>query len=105
MDDIGPWLTALGLEQYVETFRSQEIDLQSVTLFSDRDLQEIGVPIGSRKKILNAIASLPPAGFSGRVQTDMPAAERRHLTVLFCDLVASTENADGRDPEDFRQLM
>ena len=105
MDDIGPWLTALGLEQYIETFRSQEIDLQSVTLLSDRDLQEIGVPLGPRKKILNAIASLPPAGFSGRLQTDMPAAERRHLTVLFCDMVASTEYADGLDPEDFRQLV
>ena len=75
MDDIGPWLTALGLEQYIETFRSQEIDLQSVTLLSDRDLQEIGVPLGPRKKISNAITSLPPAGFSGRLQTDMPAAE------------------------------
>jgi predicted ATPase/class 3 adenylate cyclase len=105
MDDIAPWLMALGLEQYIEIFRKHEIDLQSVTLLSDRDLQEMGVTLGPRKKILAAIASLPPARISGAVQTDTPAAERRHLTILFCDMVASTEYADRLDPEDFRRLV
>lgn len=105
MDDIGWWLRALGLEQYIETFRSQQVDLQSVTLLSDRDLKEMGIALGPRKKILSAIASLPPTGFPGPPQTGMPAAERRHLTVIFCDLVASTEYADRLDPEDFRELV
>jgi predicted ATPase/class 3 adenylate cyclase len=105
MDDIAPWLMALGLEQYIQIFRKHEIDLQSVTLLSDRDLQEMGVALGPRKKILAAIASLPRAGISGAVQTDTPAAERRHLTILFCDMVASTEYADRLDPEDFRRLV
>ena len=104
MDDIAPWLMALGLEQYIEIFRKHEIDLQSVTLLSDRDLLEMGVALGPRKKILAAIASLP-AGISGAVQTDTPAAERRHLTILFCDMVGSTEYADRLDPEDFRRLV
>lgn len=105
MDDIGWWLRALGLEQYIETFRSQQVDLQSVTLLSDRDLEEMGIALGPRKKILSAIASLPPTGFPGPPQIGMPAAERRHLTVIFCDLVASTEYADRLDPEDFRELV
>lgn len=105
MDDIGSWLTALGLEEYIDVFRRQEIDLQSVVLLSERDLQELGVTLGARKKILNAIASRPSTDFPDQPKTDMPAAERRHLTILFCDLVASTEYADHLDPEDFRQLV
>ena len=34
----------------------------------------------------------------------LPAAERRQLTVLFCDLVGSTALADQLDPEDFREV-
>ena len=105
MDDVGRWLTTLGLAQYTEVFRRREIDIQSVTLLSDRDLKEMGVALGPRKKILSAIASLPPATFSPPVPANMPAAERRHLTTLFCDMVASTEYADRLDPEDFRRLV
>jgi hypothetical protein len=84
MDDIGPWLTALGLGQYTDSFRRKEIDLESITLLTDRDFEEMGVALGPRKKILAAIASLPLASFS------VPP-ERRHLTIVFCDMVASTE--------------
>jgi len=105
MDDIGPWLKALGLERYTETFRRQELDLQSIALLSGRDLEEMGVPLGPRKKILNAINLLPPVGFAGPEQFDIPGAERRYLTVIFCDMVASTEYADRLDPEDFRRLV
>jgi class 3 adenylate cyclase/tetratricopeptide (TPR) repeat protein len=105
MDDIGPWLTALGLGHYTESFRSKEIDLESIALLTDRDLEEMGVALGPRKKILAAIAALPPASFSVPMRTDMPVVERRHLTILFCDMVASTEYADNLDPEDFRRLM
>jgi class 3 adenylate cyclase/tetratricopeptide (TPR) repeat protein len=105
MDDIGRWLTALGLGQYTESFRRKEIDLESITLLTDRDLEEMGVALGPRKKILAAIALLPPAFFSVPMQTDTPVAERRHLTILFCDMVASTEYADNLDPEDFQRLM
>jgi class 3 adenylate cyclase/tetratricopeptide (TPR) repeat protein len=105
MDDIGPWLTALGLGQYTESFRRKKIDLESITLLTDRDFEEMGVALGPRKKILAAIASLPLASFSVPVQTNTPVAERRHLTIVFCDMVASTEYADGLDPEDFQRLM
>ena len=105
MDDIGRWLAALGLSQYTQSFRRKEIDLESITLLTDRDLEEMDVALGPRKKILAAIASLPPASFSVPTQTDTPVAERRHLTILFCDMVASTEYADNLDPEDFQRLM
>src|ERR1700759_1413071 len=33
------------------------------------------------------------------------AGERRHLTVLFCDLVGSTAIASQLDPEEWRELV
>src|SRR3546814_15246908 len=99
MDGIDSWLTALGLEQYIEVFRKEEVDLQGLTLLSELDLKDMGLPLGPRKRLLSAIASLHPADH------DSSPAERRHLTILFCDIVASTEYADRLDPEDFRRLV
>jgi class 3 adenylate cyclase/tetratricopeptide (TPR) repeat protein len=84
---------------------SRIIDLESITLLSERDLADLGITLGPRKKILNAITLLPRAGVPGPAHTNMPGAERRHLTILFCDMVASTEYADSLDPEDFRRLV
>src|SRR3546814_9326149 len=61
MDGIDSWLTALGLEQYIEVFRKEEVDLQGLTLLSELDLKDMGLPLGPRKRLLSAIASLHPA--------------------------------------------
>jgi class 3 adenylate cyclase len=36
---------------------------------------------------------------------EVPSGERRHLTVLFCDLVGSTEIASHFDPEEWREIV
>ena len=105
MDDIGSWLTALGLERYIERFEREGIDLQSLALLTDRDLVEMGVALGPRRRILNAIGPPQPLRLAGPTGTNITAAERRPLTILFCDMVASTEYADRLDPEDFSALM
>ena len=38
-------------------------------------------------------------------QSQSPEAERRHLTMLFCDLVGSTPLAGQFDPEEWREIM
>src|SRR3546814_781937 len=105
MADRDSWLKVLGLEQYIESVRKEEVDLQGLALLSERDLKEMGVALGPRKKILNAIALSPLAEIAKPKSTGSSAAERRHLTILFCDIVASTEYADSLDPEDFRRLV
>src|SRR3546814_1663202 len=75
MDGIDSWLTALGLEQYIEVFRKEEVDLQGLTLLSELDLKDMGLPLGPRKRLLSAIASLHTADH------DSSPAERRHLTI------------------------
>jgi class 3 adenylate cyclase len=112
--DIGGWLRRLGLERYEHAFRENEIDLRVLPELTADDLKELGVTaIGHRRLLLKAIADLAAA--AGRAAAeDVPAAspasattdaERRQLTIMFCDLVGSTALATRLDPEDLREII
>jgi class 3 adenylate cyclase len=110
--DVAAWLQSLGLERYEPPFRHNEIDWEVLPKLTSEDLKEIGVvAIGHRRKLLDAIASLgavPPAATVTAAPRDAPApadAERRQLTVMFCDLVGSTALSSRLDPEDLRELI
>jgi class 3 adenylate cyclase len=115
--DIEPWLEGLGLERYAEVFRANHIDAEVLPNLTAGDLRDIGVAsVGHRRKLLEAIAALKqatraavapvlaPAPGSDAGAT-RPGAERRQLTVLFCDLVGSTELSALLDPEDLREVI
>jgi len=103
--DIKAWLQGLGLERYVSTFRDNEIDWEVLPKLTSEDLREIGVAaVGHRRKLLDAIAALraePPKIADVVVQAE---AERRQLTVMFCDLVGSDALSARLDPEDLREV-
>ena len=105
MTEIVQWLKTLGLDKYIPIFERHEIDLESLAWLSADDLEEMGIALGPRKKILNAIAASSRSEIAGSIPSAIPKAERRHLTILFCDMVASTEYAYALDPEDFRHVM
>jgi len=105
--DIEAWLEGLGLERYVPAFRDNEIDWEVLPKLTSEDLREIGVAaIGHRRKLLDAIATLsasePTSAVTAAASND---AERRQLTVMFCDLVGSTPLSTRFDPEDLRELI
>lgn len=104
--DIREWLECLGLGKYVEVFAENEIDLDVLPHLSEGDLNELGLPMGPRKKLLAAIAELGPSAPT-LADPAMAAheAERRQLTVMFVDLVGSTELSQRLDPEDLREVM
>ena len=110
--DVAAWLQSLGLERYVPAFRDNEIDWEVLPKLTSEDLREIGVAaIGHRRKLLDAIAALgteAPAAAVTAAPRDTPAqpeAERRQLTVMFCDLVGSTALSARLDPEDLREVI
>jgi class 3 adenylate cyclase len=110
--DIAAWLLGLGLERYVPAFRDNEIDWEVLPKLTSEDLREIGVAaIGHRRKLLDAIAALGatvPTTTVTAAPFDAPAptgAERRQLTVMFCDLVGSTPLSARFDPEDLREVI
>jgi class 3 adenylate cyclase/tetratricopeptide (TPR) repeat protein len=112
--DIGGWLRGLGLERYERVFRENEIDERVLPELTADDLKELGVAaIGHRRLLLKAIGDLA-AGAGRAVAEDVPAAspsnaaagaERRQLTVMFCDLVGSTPLSTRFDPEDLREMV
>jgi class 3 adenylate cyclase/predicted ATPase len=107
--DVVAWLRGLGLEQYEHAFRENDVDAEVLPELTAEDLIGLGVTsIGHRRKLLAAIAALGAgsqiavAPRDARVQAD---AERRQLTVMFCDLVGSTALATQLDPEDLREVI
>jgi class 3 adenylate cyclase/predicted ATPase len=107
--DIESWLRGIGLTQYRELFRANDIDGKLLHALTGDDLKEIGISsFGHRKKLLDAIAVLnPPPEVVSPPVASAPAsgAERRHLTVMFVDLVGSTGLSTKLDPEDMREVI
>jgi len=109
--DIETWLRGLGLQQYLAAFRDNAIDAEILAELTDADLQKLGVVLGHRKRLLKAIATLAAptavvkATSVGAAPSHGDGAERRHLTVMFCDLVGSTALSARMDPEDLREVI
>jgi class 3 adenylate cyclase/predicted ATPase len=117
--DIADWLRGLGLEQYAQLFRDNDIDGEILGGMNAEDLKELGISsFGHRRRLLNAITALGGAPATRDVAqsamsvTSAPvsppaidAAERRQLTVMFCDLVGSTPLSTRFDPEDLREIV
>jgi class 3 adenylate cyclase/tetratricopeptide (TPR) repeat protein len=106
--EVTAWLRDLGLERYAEAFRDHEIDAEILPRLTAGDLRDIGITaVGHRRKLLEAIAALTAVAEPAPTQprAARSRAERRQLTVLFCDLVGSTELSARLDPEDLAQLI
>ena len=108
--DIDGWLRRIGLAQYAEMFRANDIDIELLGRLTNDDLKDIGVvSFGHRKKLLEAIAELAGAFPVSPQPAIEPkardAAERRQVTVMFSDLVGSTALSARMDPEDLREII
>ena len=109
--DVAVWLRNLGLQQYEALFRENDIDAEAVGDLTDADLEKLGVTLGHRKRLLKAIVSLGATEPAPKPTSPAPltmstdAAERRPITVMFCDLVGSTSIAAKLDAEDWRNLV
>ena len=110
--NIGAWLESLGLARYAPAFRENDIDTEVLPSLTADDLIGLGITsIGHRRKLLEAIAALRAGASSDPVPGPMPpplgdlGAERRQLTVMFCDLVGSTALSARLDPEDLRDVI
>ncbi|HKD75317.1 MAG TPA: adenylate/guanylate cyclase domain-containing protein, partial [Ktedonobacterales bacterium] len=114
MSEIRKWLATIGLAQYADAFHANDIDMELLKQVDDQMLKDIGVSIGGhRLRIRNAIAKLVPApvtqanlsATTPRHETTASSAERRQLTVMFCDLVGSTALSGKLDPEEMREVI
>ena len=116
MQSLSQWLEQRGFRQYAEVFAENDVDLAALRLLSDADLKQLGISLGHRRKLLQAIAELNNASLGRGTDQDIvkkqsatavhgAEAERRQLTVMFCDLVGSTALSERLVPENLRELM
>jgi SAM domain (Sterile alpha motif) len=124
--EISDWLEKLGMSEYAQRFAENGIDVSVLRYLTDQDLEKIGVLLGHRRKMLAAIAGIAHRSFedvSAAAPSSVPsttpsagaaaapkptpdaAGERRHVTVMFCDLVDSTGIAARLDAEEWRDLV
>ncbi len=97
--DIREWLDANGFGRFADLFEENEIDAEALPELTDEHLKELGIALGPRVKLLKALQQLREAGSEKEASTPeiVPAteptraqsseAERRQLTVMFCDMV------------------
>ncbi|MEE8252980.1 MAG: adenylate/guanylate cyclase domain-containing protein [Hyphomicrobium sp.] len=106
MGRLDRWLSELGLDRYAERLVENAIDLDILFDLTDEDLEKLGIPLGDRKRLLKAAGNLK-ATASARAPLAPPVAdaERRQLTVMFCDLVGSTLLSTALDPEDYLEII
>jgi class 3 adenylate cyclase/predicted ATPase len=110
MSTIRDWLSSLNLSEYADHFEAQRIVFEILPDLTDQDLEKLGVLLGDRRKILRAARELDAARSAPGVRKGEgprlgDAAERRQLSVMFVDLVGSTEFSARLDPEDFAQVI
>ncbi len=114
MTDVQQWLEKIGLAQYADLFAKNDIDWEILAELNEQDLEKLGVSLGHRKKLIKAISEARSASLQApkrldeaqaTIGTANARAERRHLTVLLCDLVGSTALSARLDPEDLRGIL
>ena len=114
MSEIRKWLETIGLAQYADAFEANDIDMELLRKVDDQTLKDIGMSsAGHRLRVRSAIAELSPScvsrssagGSSSTTEDSRATAERRQLTVMFCDLVGSTALSAKLDPEDLRGII
>ena len=119
MQQIADWLEKLGMSEYARRFAENDIDFTILADLTDQDLEKIGIAsLGTRRKILRAIAALKAGSAAAAITPVVPipvatappapaaevSGERRYLTVMFCDLVGSTSISAQLDAEEWRDL-
>ena len=112
MIELKTWLEELSLGKYAQAFLANEVDFDVLPDLTELDLEHLGVSLGDRKRLLRAITALSPSLLHAEALRHLPAStpraaqgERRQVTVMFCDLVGSTEMSARLDPEDLRQVL
>ena len=112
MVTVADWLKSLGMPEYAKSFADNNIDFLAIPGLTEPDLERLGISPGDRGRLLRAVAV--PRADAPLTGAQVPFAEerlsrrgveRRHLTVLFCDLVGSTVLSTRLDPEDLHEII
>lgn len=109
MTELARWLNEQGLGALKSTFEENDVDFDVLQELTDDELKELGISLGNRKKLRKALSgrreSLSASIQATPLRSTTYVPERRHITVVFCDLVGSSLLAAKLDPEEMRDLL
>ena len=109
MDELTHLLETLSLQRYKPAFAANDVDIAALRLLSEADLKELGLSLGHRRKLMAAVAVTGTMQDADPGSVDLTAAEapaeRRQLTVMFCDIVDSTALTGTLDPERMERVL
>jgi len=89
MIDLRAWRRQHNLEEYAKTFAANDVDLDILAELTDRDLAELGVSLGNRRRLLEGDRRarggfLPRRRSPGAERIAIPAeVARRQGAVIF----------------------
>ena len=99
------WLKSIGLGHYIDGFRAERIELAQLIDLTEADLKELGLTIGERRRFRRAVLELPGSPVATLPPKPSTLAERRPLTMVFIDLVGSSELGELLEPEDLMEVI
>jgi class 3 adenylate cyclase/tetratricopeptide (TPR) repeat protein len=101
------WLDSLQLRRYAAAFENQAIDMSLLRSLSDDDLRHLGVKaLGHRKRLMAAIGQLGDSATpEPRLASVDEQGELKFVSVLFFDIVGSTDLIQALDPEAAEDLL
>lgn len=107
MATIADFLKSIGLAEYAAGLSDSGVDVSALRSLTERDLERLGIPPGERDRLLRALAGFhpDPAPAAPADKRSDRGVERRHLTILFGDLVGSTAISTRLDPEALHEIM
>ncbi|RZI86655.1 MAG: adenylate cyclase [Rubrivivax sp.] len=105
VESLSEWLKSIGLGRVERVLLDNDIDQEIIGSISEQDLEKLGVSMGDRKRLLRAIGALRQPAAPTTVPASATQGELRQLTIMFCDLVGSTQLAERLSPEQWRQVV
>ena len=107
MSTIADFLKSIGMAEYAAGLSDSDMDVFALRRLNEHDLERLGIPPADRNRLLRAIAGLSPdpAPAASAEKSPDGGVERRHVTILFADLVGSTEISTRLDPEALHEIM
>jgi class 3 adenylate cyclase/tetratricopeptide (TPR) repeat protein len=114
--DVADWLRTLDLGQYEAAFRENSVTVDLLANLTSEDLKDLGITsVGHRRRLLDAIVALradagrasdPPGTTADHPRpSQQSSAERRHISVMFCDVAGFTALSSRLDPEDLSAVI
>lgn len=99
------FLDRLGLGHLVDVFLAEDVDDDVFWTLGEAEFQELGLSLGHRKKLIGAMEQVGLVNERFVQEEPRDGFELRRLSVMFIDMVGSTQLAERLSADDMHDLL